>query len=105
MQNIALSLGAGLFEEFFFRVLLLNVLFWGLKFILRTTLLTGLVAILTASLLFSLSHYTGNMADTFQWYSFIFRWMAGLLFTLLYFFRGFAITAYTHALYDIQVLL
>ncbi len=76
LQNIALSLGAGLFEEFFFRVLLLNVLFWGLKFILRTTLL-----------------------------SFIFRWMAGLLFTLLYFFRGFAITAYTHALYDIQVLL
>ena len=105
LQNIALSLGAGLFEEFFFRVLLLNVLFWGLKFILRTTLLTGLVAILTASLLFSLSHYIGNMADTFQWYSFIFRWMAGLLFTLLYFFRGFAITAYTHALYDIQVLL
>ena len=62
LQNIALSLGAGLFEEFFFRVLLLNVLFWGLKFILRTTLLTGLVAILTASLLFSLSHYIGNMA-------------------------------------------
>ena len=60
LQNIALSLGAGLFEEFFFRVLLLNVLFWGLKFILRTTLLTGLVAILTASLLFSLSHYIGN---------------------------------------------
>ena len=105
LQNIALSLGAGLFEEFFFRVLLLNILYWALRFILRTPLLTGVVSILIASLLFSLSHYIGNMADTFQWYSFIFRWLAGLLFTLLYFFRGFAITAYTHALYDIQVLL
>ena len=105
LQNIALSLGAGLFEEFFFRVLLLNILFWGLRFILRTTILTGIVAILSASLLFSLSHYIGNMADNFQWYSFMFRWIAGLLFTMLYFFRGFAVTAYTHAFYDIQVLI
>ena len=105
LQNVALSLGAGLFEEFFFRVLLLNALFWVLRFFLGNTLLTGAVAILTASLLFSLSHYVGNMADTFQWYSFLFRWMAGLLFTVIYFFRGFAVTAYTHAFYDIQVLL
>ena len=105
LQNVALSLGAGLFEEFFFRVLLLNALFWVLRFFFGNTLLTGAVAILTASLLFSLSHYVGNMADTFQWYSFLFRWMAGLLFTVIYFFRGFAVTAYTHAFYDIQVLL
>ena len=105
LQNVALSLGAGLFEEFFFRVLLLNALFWVLRFFLGNTLLTGAVAILTASLFFSLSHYVGNMADTFQWYSFLFRWMAGLLFTVIYFFRGFAVTAYTHAFYDIQVLL
>ena len=105
LQNVALSLGAGLFEEFFFRVLLLNALFWVLRFFLGNTLLTGAVAILTASLLFSLSHYVGNMADIFQWYSFLFRWMAGLLFTVIYFFRGFAVTAYTHAFYDIQVLL
>ena len=105
LQNVALSLGAGLFEEFFFRVLLLNALFWGFRFILGTLFLRGAVAILTASLLFSLSHYVGNMADTFQWYSFMFRWIAGLLFTMLYFFRGFAVTAYTHAFYDIQVLI
>ena len=78
LQNFALSLGAGLFEEIIFRVLLLN--------------------------LFSLSHYIGSMADSWQLYSFMFRWIAGMLFTVLYFMRGFAITAYTHALYDIWVL-
>lgn len=105
LQNFALSMGAGLFEEFFFRVLLLNGLYWLLRHLLQTTLPAGVVSIVLASLLFSLSHYFGNMADTFQWYSFLFRWMAGLLFTVLYFFRGFAITAYTHALYDIQILI
>jgi len=51
-----------------------------------------------------MSHYIGTMADQWQLYSFMFRWVAGLLFTVLYFMRGFAITAYTHALYDIWVL-
>ncbi len=105
LQNLALSMGAGLFEEFFFRVLLLNGLYWLLRNMLRSTIAAGITSIFLASLLFSLSHYIGNMADEFQWYSFMFRWMAGLLFTVLYFFRGFAVTAYTHALYDIQVLI
>ena len=105
LQNIALSLGAGLFEEFFFRVLLLNFLFWIFQIILKTKLISGIFAILIASFLFSLSHYIGNMADTFEIYSFFFRWMAGLVFTLLYFFRGFAITAYTHAFYDVLIFI
>ena len=104
MQNFALSLGAGLFEEIIFRVLLLNLLFLLLKPLLRNKVTTAVVSVLAASLLFSMSHYIGSMADSWQLYSFMFRWAAGLLFTVLYFIRGFAITAYTHALYDIWVL-
>ena len=104
IQNFALSLGAGLFEEIIFRVLLLNLLFLFLKPLLRNKVTTAVVSVLAASLLFSMSHYIGSMADSWQLYSFMFRWAAGLLFTVLYFMRGFAITAYTHALYDIWVL-
>jgi len=104
LQNFALSLGAGLFEEIIFRVLLLNLLFLLLKPFLRNWVSTVIVSVLIASFLFSMSHYVGTMADQWQWYSFMFRWVAGLLFTVLYFLRGFAITAYTHALYDIWVL-
>ena len=104
LQNLALSLGAGLFEEVFFRVFLLNLLFFLFKPVFRDTVVTAVIAILTASFLFSLSHYIGNMADTWQLYSFMFRWIAGVLFTALYFVRGFAVTAYTHAFYDIWVL-
>ena len=104
MQNLALSVGAGLFEEIIFRVILLNLLFLLLSSLLKKKVVAAVVSVLLASFLFSLSHYVGTMADTWQLYSFMFRWTAGLLFTVLYFVRGFAITAYTHALYDIWVL-
>ena len=104
MQNLALSVGAGLFEEIIFRVILLNLLFLLLSPLLRKKVVAAVVSVLLASFLFSLSHYVGTMADTWQLYSFMFRWAAGLLFTVLYFVRGFAITAYTHTLYDIWVL-
>ena len=104
LQNFALSLGAGLFEEIIFRVLLLNLLFFILNYIFKNKVTTAVISVLAASFLFSLSHYIGSMADSWELYSFIFRWIAGMIFTVLYFIRGFAITAYTHALYDIWVL-
>jgi len=104
MQNLALSVGAGLFEEIIFRVILLNLLFLLLSPLLKKKVVAAVFSVLLASFLFSLSHYVGTMADTWNLYSFMFRWAAGLLFTVLYFVRGFAITAYTHALYDIWVL-
>ena len=104
LQNIALSLGAGFFEEIIFRVLLLNFLFFISKFFFKSNVVTVVFSVLVSSLLFSISHYVGSMADSWQLYSFMFRWIAGMLFTLLYFIRGFSITAYTHALYDIWIL-
>ncbi|MED5435683.1 MAG: CPBP family glutamic-type intramembrane protease [SAR324 cluster bacterium] len=104
LQNFALSLGAGLFEEIIFRVLLLNLLFFILSYVFKSKVTTAVISVLAASFLFSLSHYIGSMADSWQLYSFMFRWIAGMLFTVLYFMRGFAITAYTHALYNIWVL-
>ena len=104
LQNLALSLGAGLFEEIVFRVILLNLLFFLFQYLFKKKITISILSVLIASLLFSLSHYVGSMGDSLELYSFVFRWIAGMLFTVLYFIRGFAITAYTHALYDIWVL-
>lgn len=102
--GIALSLGAGLFEEFAFRVVLLNLLL-GLFRIVLPAAWAALVAVLLAALAFSLAHYPGALGEPFTLYSMLYRWLAGLLFTLLYYQRGFAITAWSHALYDVWVLL
>lgn len=103
LQGLALSLGAGLFEEFFFRVILLGALLYLTRLFLRGWL--GLVvSIAGAAFLFSVAHYVGPLGEPFEMQSFVFRWVAGLLFTVLFYLRGFAITAYAHAFYDIFVI-
>jgi membrane protease YdiL (CAAX protease family) len=104
LQGLALSLGAGLFEEFFFRVLVLG----GLLLVTRAALpghAAAIVSILGASLLFAAAHYVGPLADPISFGSFMFRFIAGMLFTGLYYLRGFGVTALCHAFYDIRVIL
>jgi membrane protease YdiL (CAAX protease family) len=103
LTGIALSLGAGLFEEFAFRVVLLTVLLGFFRLFFRPGW-AALLAILLASLAFSLAHYVGELGEPFSLHTLLYRWLAGLLFTLLYYQRGFAITAWSHALYDVWVL-
>lgn len=102
VQNIALFLGAGLFEEFIFRVVLL----WVLLLLLRPWLpgyLAAAAAIGIAAGLFSAAHYIGPMAYPLELSTFVFRFLAGLWFTGLYYLRGFSVAAYSHAFYDIIV--
>ncbi len=102
-EGLALSIGAGLFEEMLFRV----VLFGGLWVLLRQILPSWLAlcsAAVVASLLFSIAHHVGAYGETFAWSIFGFRTVAGLLLSTLYAWRGFAITTYTHMFYDILVI-
>ncbi len=102
--DLGLAIGAGLFEELMFRVVLTTLLIKiGLK-LFRVRWLSVLLAILIASFLFSYAHYIGNSADAFEVYSFLFRFFAGIWFTTLYAVRGFAIVCLTHALYDILII-
>jgi hypothetical protein len=53
------------------------------------------------ALIFSGFHYIGQYGDAFALSTFTFRAIAGLVFSGLYLTRGFGITAWTHALYDV----
>lgn len=102
--QVLVSLGAGIYEEFVFRVLLLAALIFCLQRLLRfqSGLAYGVAALLGAAL-FSAFHYVGPLGDPFQLPSFLFRFIAGLVLTGLYFARGYGVTAYTHSLYDLWV--
>jgi hypothetical protein len=103
--NLMLSLGAGLYEELLFRVLLVSALAWLARKALGLEKLgAGIVAALVAALIFSAFHYIGPYGDPFRLQSFVFRFIAGLVFSALYLVRGFGITAWTHALYDAFLL-
>jgi hypothetical protein len=68
-------------------------------------LIAGAVAVVAGALLFSAFHYVGPLGEPFRLESFVFRALAGLGFSALYLTRGFGITAWTHALYDVMVLM
>jgi hypothetical protein len=65
---------------------------------------TGLVAASVGALIFSAFHYVGEYGDPLELGSFVYRAIAGLAFSGLYLSRGFGITAWTHALYDVYVM-
>lgn len=103
--KLMLSLGAGLYEELLFRVLLVSALLLLARRVMRwRPVLANTFAVGAGALIFSAFHYMGPYGDPLRLDSFVFRTIAGVAFSALYVFRGFGITAWTHALYDVIVL-
>jgi membrane protease YdiL (CAAX protease family) len=108
--------GAGIYEEVLFRLILLPAV-WGLFRLCGLSTRASIVtAVIVTSLIFSAAHYrldlligsyrlTTTFGEPFGWFSFLFRFIAGVAFSTLFFLRGFGITAGTHALYDLMTLL
>ncbi|MEO1272570.1 MAG: CPBP family glutamic-type intramembrane protease, partial [Myxococcota bacterium] len=77
LDNFVLSIGAGLYEELVFRLILLGGSVWVMTQALKLPEWPSIIgAILVTSLMFSAIHYVGNMADAFEFYSFMFRFLA-----------------------------
>jgi membrane protease YdiL (CAAX protease family) len=118
--GIVMALGAGFYEELAFRVVLFGfgtkLLAWlfvrqrvglvggGPRPGLGAILIMVLWAVVCAGI-FSGMHYLGPLGDRFDERTFVARAVLGLALTLVYASRGFAAAVWTHALYDVWVLL
>jgi hypothetical protein len=118
--GLVMSLGAGFYEELAFRAVLFGlgtkVLVWlfarqPMRLVLpgpppgvTAVIVTALWAVACAAI-FSGMHYVGSFGDSFDMRSFVARAVLGLTLTLVYVTRGFAAAVWTHALYDVWVLL
>lgn len=104
--RIAVSLGAGIYEELVFRLLLLATLhvvlvdLLGLKAWLGST-----IAVLLSAILFAAYHPLRDAAGEIDWRRAAFYAVAGVWLGGLMMVRGFGITVGAHALYDIATLL
>lgn len=96
-------IGAGVYEEFLFRLCLLPVTFTVFRGLQFNTKWAAILSVLLTGLAFSAAHYWGAAGDDFEWFTFTFRLTAGLFFAALFFLRGFGITVGTHAAYDLVV--
>jgi hypothetical protein len=117
--GLVMALGAGFYEELAFRVLLFGLgaklLAWlfvrqrvGLVGGGPSPGLAGIVVMVVwafaSAAIFSGMHYVGPLGDPFDARSFVARAVLGLALTLVFATRGFAAAVWTHALYDLWVL-
>lgn len=102
--DLALSIGAGVYEELVFRVILVGGAFWVLHRLGMRRALAFTASALVGAFIFSAVHYTGSLGDDFTLPSFVFRFLFGLALNVIFIVRGFGIAAWTHAIYDILVV-
>ncbi len=103
LERVVMAAGAGFHEELLFRVGLFTGGAWLVSQATKDRARAQWIAAPIAAAVFSAAHYVGALGDTFTLASFTFRALAGLWFTLVYRFRGFAVAVYTHTLYDLFV--
>ena len=106
LQQVTLAIGAGIYEEFLFRVLLIAGLSGILGFVFMwDKTFKNIIAVVLSAGIFSAFHFMGEYGDFFSMELFLIRFFAGLILGVLYMYRGFGITAYTHSIYDLIVLI
>ena len=104
--GVILSLGAGVYEEIFFRLFIFSGLCFAFVKVGRLSTFMGTcLGIILSAGIFSSMHYMGATGDSFSTYSFLFRFAAGVILAVIFALRGLGIAIYTHAMYDIMVVL
>lgn len=96
-------IGAGVYEEVMFRLLLVPAAFLGFRMFEFPSKWAAVMAAVSTSFLFALAHHVGPSADAFNLFAFSFRTAAGLFFASVFLLRGFGITVGCHAAYDLLV--
>ncbi|MAG59053.1 MAG: hypothetical protein CMJ83_22425 [Planctomycetes bacterium] len=104
--DVALGVGAGLYEELLFR---LGFVAGGFVLLHRAfgvdRIWAAVIAVLVSSALFSGFHHIGDFGEPWNVQVFTFRFLAGVVLGLLMVFRGLAVCCWTHALYNVGLLL
>ncbi len=108
LADIVTGIGAGIYEELIFRLILIGVLMLLFQDVLRLSHKNSIIlSVLVSAALFSAHHHivfvNGQLSSSapFNWTEFSFRTAAGVYFAILFAIRGFGITAGTHSFYDI----
>ncbi|MHC4570607.1 MAG: CPBP family intramembrane glutamic endopeptidase [Planctomycetota bacterium] len=108
LANVVTGIGAGIYEELIFRLILIIFLMMLFQDVLRFgRKISIILSVLISAALFSAYHHIvfldGQFVQStpFNWTEFGFRTIAGIYFAALFAIRGFGITAGAHAFYDI----
>ena len=99
------ALGAGIYEELLFRFVIISVLLFIFEKLSGAKRSVNVVfSLVISALLFSGFHYLGGR-EVMTLESFAFRFYAGMILGSLFVLRGIGIASYTHAIYNLLLVL
>ena len=104
--RVVLSVGAGVWEELVFRMFFLGGTIWLFVVVFRgNRVIFTAMALRLSSVSFTLLHHVGAMAEPIEPGRVLFRTLAGLALGAIYLWRGLGICVYSHALYNVGLLI
>jgi membrane protease YdiL (CAAX protease family) len=110
--NIVTGIGAGIYEEFIFRLILISLLMIVFQDLMRLEKTESIIiSVVLSAFLFSLHHHIDfingqvNPDEPFRLAKFIFRSLAGIYFAAIFAVRRFGITAGVHAYYNVMAVI
>ncbi len=104
-RNLVSAVGAGVYEEVLFRLLLTSFLFWlGLQLFEEDRKRAAAFAVLISSLIFAVCHISAPVTRT-DWMLLVYFFCCGLVWSAIYVFRGLGVAAYAHVFFDIVAYL
>ncbi len=110
--TIITGIGAGIYEEFVFRLILICIFMMILQDFLNVSPISAIViSVMASAVLFSLHHHIFyiygaiQLGENFSLVKFLFRTLAGIYLAAIFASRGFAIAAGTHIFHNLIAVL
>ena len=105
LDRVALGIGAGIYEELVFRLVLISLLMMiGVDLLRISRASVAVAAIVLSSLAFAAHHHQPIGTEPFELMPFLFRAIAGVYLAMIFWYRGYGPAAGCHAAYNVALV-
>jgi membrane protease YdiL (CAAX protease family) len=103
-DKLALGIGAGIYEEMVFRLVLISLIVMvGVDLLKLGTVPVAFAAVVLSSLVFAAHHHPPIGTEPFSLTPFLFRATAGVYLAIIFWYRGYGPAAGCHAAYNVAL--
>lgn len=104
LDAVATGIGAGIYEELVFRLIIMSVIIMiGVDLLRLPATSMAIVGVVLSSLAFAAHHHAPIGGEPFQASTFLFRTVAGVYLAAVFWYRGYGPAAGCHAAYNVTI--
>lgn len=104
LDQFAMGIGAGIYEELVFRLILITLLMMiGMDLLRLERKGVAVAAVILSSVAFAAHHHRPIGTEPFELVPFVFRTFAGVYLAIIFWYRGYGAAAGCHAAYNVML--